>query len=42
MHLNNWITLLYTWDIVNELRFNLKKKQKIKINICEEFSDKKF
>ena len=25
-YMYNWITLLYTWNIVNQLYFNLKKK----------------
>ena len=33
MYMYNWITFLYTWNIVNQLYFNLKIKIKKKKNI---------
>ena len=29
IHMYNWITLLYTWNIVNQLYLNKLKKQNI-------------
>ena len=31
----NWITLLYTWIIVNQLYFNWKKKKTVRHQECD-------
>ena len=40
----NWITLLYTWNIINQLYFNLKKEKeqdnKLKENPYKDNKDK--
>ena len=38
VYMYNWITLLYTWNIVNQLYFNKKRKN---IYIIKTYANKK-
>ena len=42
MHMCNWITLLDTWNTVNQLHFNLKKKKDglVEKKICQRRKNK--